>query len=313
MTFWNQNTLIAVLALLLCGLCLHCAPNLHAAEKKAVDQKMIGKWIEQLDANSLTKRQKARRELTKAGQAAIPALAKAALSDKRDLITHSIDILAEIAKTSDVAETKKAATVALEMLSESDKPSTAERAKLALQAEKDGGIQAFPGWDQPGGEFAGGNRFSDRSVSVSNINGMKTITIKEAGKTTMLQDQPSGGIGVRITGDGEPKQFAAANLDELKQKDPAAFALYQQYGGNAGGQRIANFGFGGFGLPGGFGNNMNMIAGGAQANGPADINNAGAGTAKQMMIQQLTEMKKRMAGNPAMQQLFDQQIKDLQQ
>lgn len=305
MTRFNRVTLVPVVALLL------CTPRLQAVEKNVVDQTMIEKWIEQLGADSLTQRQKARTELTKAGQTAIPALTKAALSDQRDLIAHSVDILADIAKGSDVAETRKAATVALEMLSESDKPSTAERAKLALRAEKDGGIQAFPGWDKPGGEFAG-NSFVNRSVSVSNINGMKTITVKEAGKTTTIQDQPAGRIGVRITGDGEPKQFVAKNLKQLKKKDPAAFALYQQFGGNAGGQNLANFGFGGFGLPGGFGNNMNIIANGAPANGRVDINNAAAATAQQTMIQQLTELKKRMAGNPQLQQLLDQQIKELQ-
>ena len=305
MTFLNQKTLTPVLAL------LFCTPCLQAADENVVEQTTIKKWIQQLDADSLTKRQKARTQLTKAGQIAIPALAKAALSDKRDLIAHSIDILAEIAKGSNVAETKKAATTALKMLSESKKPSTAERAKLALKAEKDGGIQAFPGWDKPGGQFGGGNRVVNRSVSVSSINGIKTITVKEAGKTTTLQGQPSGAIRVQITGNGQPKQFDAKNLQELKQKDPAAFALYQQYGGNAGGQNIVNFG--GFGLPGNLGNNINILGKGAQANAPmVDINNAGAGTANRLMIQQLTELKKSMAGNPQMQQILDQQIKDLQ-
>ena len=286
---------------------------MQSADDNVVDQVAIAKWIEQLDGDSLTKRQQARRELTRAGQTAIPALTKAALSEKRDLIAHSIDILAAIAEGSGDADTEKAAKVALEVLSESDKPSTSERARLALQAEKSGGIQAFPGWDQPGGEFAGGNRFANRSVSVSNMNGLRTITIKEAGKTTTIQDQPQGKMQVRITGEGEPKQFLVANAEELKKKDPAAFALHEQYGGNAGGQNFANFGFGGIGLKGAFGNNLNMMANRVQADVPVQNNNAGAFEAKRMLIEQLTELKKRMAGNPVMQQILDQQIRELQQ
>lgn len=305
MTYLNRNVLITVLSL------LFCAPWLQAAEENIVDQTMIGKWIEQLDADSLTKRQEARSKLIKAEQLAIPALAKAALSDKRELITQSIDILAEIAKKSDDAETQKAARVTLEMLAESDNPSTADRAKLALQTEKDSGIQAFPGWDQPGGEFAG-NSSVNRSVSVSNINGMKTIVVKEAGKTTTIQDQGMGAIGVRVTGEGQPKQFKVASLEELKKKDPVVFALYEQYGRNAGGQNFANIGFGGFGFSGGLGNNRNIVVNGVQANGPG-LNGAGAIDAKQMMIQQLSELKNRMAGNPAIQQVLDQQIRELQQ
>ena len=259
MTLMNQKALIAGFLL------LSFAPGSQASAEDVVDQATIKKWIQQLDADSLTKRQKARTQLTKADQAAIPALAKAALSDKRDLIVHSIDILAEIAAESNVAKTKKAATLALEMLAESNKPSTAQRAKLALQAKKDGGIQAFPGWDKPGSEFAGRN-VANRSVSVSSFNGIKTITVKEAGKTTTFQDQRSGAIRVRITGDGKPKEFAAKNLSDLKKKDPAAFALYQQYGGNGRGAKITNFG--GFGGAGGFGNKMEIFGNRAQANVP---------------------------------------------
>ena len=115
---------------------------------------------------------------------------------------------------------------------------------------------------------------------------------------------------MQIAGEGQPKQFTAKNLDELKKKDPAAFALYQQYGGNAGGQAMINFGR--MGLPGRFGNNMKIMGNGVQANGPVDVNIAGARNANQMMIQHLNELKRRMAGNPVMQQILDQQIKDLQ-
>ncbi len=297
MIILNQRILWATFVLL-------CSPAPLFAQQGDVNQASIQQWIEQLDADSLTKRQEARSQLTKAGQAAIPALAKAAISEKRGLIVHSIDILAELRSQSEDEDTKSAATIALKMLAESDSPSTAQRAKLALDAKKDDGIQAFPGWDQPGTEFAG--NAANRSVSVSSMNGIKTITVKEGGKTTTLQDQRSGAIRVKIEGVGDPKEFVAKDLDELKQKDPAAFAIYQQHGGNAGGLNVANFnGFGqaGFGDLGNFARN--------QAVGKAN-DDAGTNPASQIMIQQLKELKKRMAGHPQMQEILNQQIKDLE-
>ncbi|MEM1069832.1 MAG: hypothetical protein AAGI63_13105 [Planctomycetota bacterium] len=296
----NQRAFIALLTVVL------CMPSALKADDVVGDQTAIAKWIEQLDADSLTKRQKARTELIQSGKAAIPALTKAALSDKRDLIVHSIDILAEIRIKSEDADTKKAAGLALTVLSESNKPSTAQRAKLALEAKKDTGIQAFPDWDKPGAEF-GGNRFgnaANRSVSVSNINGVKTITVKEAGKTTTLQDQPSGSIRVQITGGDQPQEFVVKNLDELKEKDPAAFALYKQHGSNAGGMGMNFPGLGRLGMIRNFGGNQ------AQAN---NLNMAGGNAANQMMIQQLSELSKRMNGMPEIKQLLDQQIKELKQ
>lgn len=297
---------------------------LRADENKEtnVDQTKIEAWIEQLDADSLTKRQEARKQLTKAGQIAIPALAKAALSDKRDVIAHSIDILSEIVKNSEDAEAKKAANVVLETLAESEKPSTAQRAKLALEAKKDNGIQAFPGWDKPGSEFAGGGlgRNVNRRVSVSNFNGVKTISITEAGTTTVLQDEPSGAIRVRITGGEKPKEFVAKNLDDLKKKDPAVHALYQQHAGSARvnvfgmSRRLGGFGRGAvFGPGGAFANGANLAGNPAFGNAQGVVGNAAGGNAaNQLMIQQLTDLKNRMAGNALMQQMLDQQIKELQ-
>lgn len=293
-------------------LVLMCAPDALRADgnkETKVDQSKVEAWVEQLDADSLTKRQEARKQLTKAGQAAIPALAKAALSDKRDIIVHSIDVLSEIAKESEDAEAKKAAKVVLETLAESDKPSTAQRAKLALDTKKDNGIQAFPGWDKPGSEFAGGGlgKNVNRRVSVSNINGVKTISITEAGITTLLQDEPSGAIRVRITGGEKPKEFVAKSLDELKKKDPAVHALYQQHAGSARvnvfgmSRRLGGFGRGGVFGPGAFANGANLAG-----------NPVGGNAANEMMVQQLTDLRNRMAGNPRIQQLLDQQIQELQ-
>ncbi len=285
------------------------ASNLSATEdpeNQDANADEIADWIKQLGSESLIERQKARENLTEAGQAAVPALAQAALSDERKIIELSIDVLGDITHKSEDEEAKEAAKITLEMLAESEQPSTADRAKLALDAEQGGGIQAFPGWDKPGSEFARGGGGVNRSVSVTNINGVKTITVKENGITTTLQDMAGGKIRVTVEGGEKPKQFVAQDLDDLKKKDESAFALYQQQ---------ANGGLAGFGGLGGFGNLG--LGGNMQANGNAaqagQINFAGANAAevRQRIIQQLLDLKERMAGNPVMQEMLDEQIKQL--
>ena len=269
------------------------------------DQQQIAQLIEQLNDSSLTKRSEARKKLAEFGQQAISQLTTAALSDKRELITQSIDILADMANKADDKETADAAKIALQSLAESDKPSTADRAKLALDSEKDGGIKAFPGWDKPNSEFNGNmGGGMNRSVSVSSSNGIKTITIKENGITTVIQDLAGGKIGVQVTGGEKPVQFVANNKDELKKKDEGLFALYEQY--NNGMQMR------------GFGNIGNMLgqtgngnrAGAEAIAGESNFETTG-GPATAMLIQHLNQMKQRFPANHPMQKMLDQQIAEL--
>jgi len=89
-----------------------------AAEAKPGE---IDELVAQLDHDRLTKRQQAQKKLLSMGKAAIPALAKAALSGRRETIEKSIDVLAKLAQSKDEG-TKDAARVTLQMLSESEQP-----------------------------------------------------------------------------------------------------------------------------------------------------------------------------------------------
>ena len=111
-----------------------------------------------------------------------------------------------------------------------------------------------------------------------------------------------GGIRVTTkTGEKDPVAITAKNEADLKKRSPEAFALYQQYANQAGG----------FGIGNGIGNASGNRNGGFGNGGGANININGGGnsSASQRMVEQLKELKKRMAGNPAMQRLLDQQIK----
>jgi hypothetical protein len=267
----------------------------------------IEEQVAQLDHERLTKRQQAQKKLLSMGKAAIPALAKAALSGKRETIEKSIDVLAKLAQSSDES-TKDAARVTLQMLSESEQPSTADRAKLALNSREAEGIKPFEGWDKPGNVFAGGGQMN-RSVTVSRVNGVLAVNVKEAGKETSIQELVGGKLFVAITGGEKPIELMAKNLDDLRKKQPEAAALYEQYAGGkmpAGFNGAFNGAFNG-GMANVFGNGM-AIGNGFAANGFQG--NGNFGDASQMVIRQLEQLKGRMA-DPAMQAMIDQQIQAL--
>ena len=303
---WNKIMVPVAMSIAVVGILILVPQSLgDMQDEEQKDQEKIEKLIEQLNDSSLTKRAEARQKLREFGQSAIGPLTAAALSDKRELITQSIEILADMKDKSTDEATANAAKVALETLAESEKPSTADRAKLALNSEKDGGIKAFPGWDKPNSEFNGNmGAGMNRSVSVSSVNGVKTITVKENGLTTVIQDLAGGKIGVEKTGGEKPIKFVAKNLDDLKKKDESAFAIYQQQGN---GMQMRGFEQ--------FGNLLGQTGNGNRGNAEAiaiESNNQTTGdTATLMLIQQLTQMKQRMPENKAMQNMLDKQIADL--
>lgn len=270
-----------------------------SAAKAAPDMKQIDALVEQLGHKQLTRRVQAKKDLLKAGKTAIPSLARAALSDERESIERSIDILGALAQSKD-EETADAAQVTLQMLTESKKPSTAERAKSVLNTKEADGIKPFEGWDKAGNPFAGGGQ--NRSVSVSNINGVRSIRIVENGKETLIEEVPGRGIRVKTQKEEKPFELVAKSADDLKKRLPEVYKLYKQYTSGAG--ITPGFGqFGGFQF-----GNANAI-GNANGGQAFQFNAAGQGSANQAMLQQLKELKRRMVGNPTMQQLLDQQIK----
>lgn len=276
----------------------------HADDKpgETTQLQQIDNWVVQLGDERLTERIKAEKQLVAAGKEAIPALAKAALAGNRAAIEKSIDVLGKLAQSKD-EETRDAARITLQMLSEGDQPSTAERAKIALNTKEADGIKPFEGWDKPGNQFAGGGNMN-RSVSMSNINGLRTISVKEGPLETTLQELRGDRILAQITGGEKPVELVARNAEDLKKKLPEAAALYEQYTAVNQGPAIQ--------FPGlGFGN-----AGGGQQATTSSITIQGGAIdgnegSTEILKQQLIELKNRMSGNPLMQQMLDQQIREL--
>lgn len=337
-TSFRHVAIVALVFLPSCGIMTRAAlgqgipdkPNASKPDKernaKAAE---LESWIEQLTESSLTKRRKAKEALVQADAAAIPLLAKAALSDRRELIVYSLEILGTLADKSPAEETRKAARTTLQTLADSELPSTSERAKQILSSQPTDGIEAFPGWDDPNSGYGGGmNGAVKRSVSVSSVNGVKTIRIEDSGKITTFRDEPRGAIRVTLEDEGKKKkEFVAKNLADLKKKDADSHALYEQHsngvgGGGFGGASFSGGGFsGGTQQFGGFGNSFAFGPGGVvvgkpqMVGGAVAFGNAGGQVnneaATAMMIQQLEELKKRLADHPEMVQMLDSQIEAL--
>lgn len=310
------STTVVLLCLLPCWITVawcQDAPPIEAQDKTT----QIESWIQQLNESSLTKRRKAKEALIQAGADAIPHLAKAALADKRELIVYSLEVLGTLAEKSPEQETRDAARITLEMLAESDQPSTAARAKQLLATKAAEGIEAFPGWDDPNSGFAGGGG-GNRSVSVSSVNGVKSIRVEEDGRITTFRDEPRGAIRVSIQQGDKKRDFVAKNLADLKKQDESAHSLYQQhsngvsggFGGNAGGFAGGNMAVGGFGgrLGGPIQGFQNNVVIGNQAN--ANVN---PGEANTMMIQNLEDLKRRLVDQPEMVKVIEAQIQMLKQ
>ncbi len=108
-----------------------------------------------------------------------------------------------------------------------------------------GNVQAFA---------FGGNQ---KQISVSNVNGERTINARENGKQVEISDRDGKNITVRVeeeaNGKKQTNEYKAADLDELKQKHPDAAKLYEEYTQQAPGiqvQAVFNA-FPGFPAPGG--------------------------------------------------------------
>lgn len=305
-SFCPSSILRALLTVMLVPACVSYsladekAPDTEAAP----DMEQIDGWVAELGHQQLTRRVKAKKNLLKAGKTAIPSLARAALSDKREAIERSIDVLGTLSQSQD-EETADAARVTLKMLTESNKPSTAERARSVLNTKQAEGIKPFEGWDKPGNPFAGGGR--NRSVSVSSINGVRTIKVVENGQETVIQEVPRRGIRVETVADGKPVKVLAKDAADLRKRLPDVYALYEQY--TSGPAMPAGFGpLGPFGQVGGFPLGNGNPAANANGGQAFSLQMSGQGSANQMLTRQLKELRRRMAGNPAMQKLLDQQI-----
>ncbi len=278
-------------------------------QKTVVAVEQIESWIADLTSPRVSKRQKARQEIVKAGQAGIPSLVVAANSDDGDLSEKAIGILGVLLQSKDV-DTKDAALAALEMLTESAGKNVAARAQTTLNSSRVPGVKPkmIPG--QAGGE----KQFSRVSVSV--VNGSKRIEVEENELSVTILDDPTNGIEMEITKDDKVTKVSALDKKDLEKKNPEAFKLFEKYSnGNRIQRPFRRFGGGNVSVSSSFSSSFttNSNNGNFQfnANGklPADANQ---GDAVKTMIDQLRELQKRVEDNEQLKALLEAQINELE-
>jgi hypothetical protein len=231
--------------------------------KPAVAAESIAQLIEQLDSAKFKDRQKATEKLAVKGKEAIPALEKAAATGNLEVSSRATTLLGGMLKSTDQA-TAQAAEKSLQKLAGGESPSASRKAKSILE-EKNGPKQndqdvfgpgggiVIPGGVIPGGGFGGriiinggqlniGGGPGMRSVSVSNVNGVKEIEVSEDGRKIKIQDDPANGIKIESTekenGKETTKKYEAKNADDLKKNQPAGYEIYKKYVGEQQGNAV---------------------------------------------------------------------------
>jgi len=215
---------------------------------KVTPQQVAG-WIQELDADSSRVRDRATKDLIRAGKAAVEPAAQAAKGTSLEVTTRCIEILKSLLASEDAA-TKEAAKAALEKLAADKKHEAGSLAQGVLDAAKPrpqtvedrlraliraqqiaigarAGIQIAPGniavqiaVGDAGGQREVSVRENGRKIQIRENNKEIVVTVTEPGK-----DKAAGGGKEQP----KPKVYKAANAAELKKKHPEAYKLYLKY------------------------------------------------------------------------------------
>jgi len=227
-------------------------PEADVKDNVAPDHAQRKQWIEDLDSGQFSKRQHATVELRRAGTRVFPLLVEASASESRERSGRAIQILEYYFKNGD-ADSKAAAEKSLKSVVENGPQRASQRASHILKPPVEP-MNPAPGPQQGAIQLQvlGGLVRGAKQIKVSNVNGVKTITSKEPGKTVELKEDPNAGIKMKVTetknGKKKVTNYEAKNAAELKKKHPDAHKLYQEL--NKAGRGVFQIQIGGIpGLP----------------------------------------------------------------
>ncbi len=208
-----------------------------SATEGSASEEQIAQWIADLDAAEFSQRQDATIALRRQGPAVFPQLVEAARGASRERSARAVQII-EFHYRNGSDQAKQQAKRALETIAEKASPRIARRAKSILHPTP----EVHPAAPARAAQQAAILRLramraaalgnGARTVTISNVNGVKTITIREKKRTVKLVESPQDGITLTITqtknGKQEVKVYKAKNADELKKKDKQAYEVYQE-------------------------------------------------------------------------------------
>ncbi len=206
---------------------------------ESASEEQIAQWIADLDAAEFSQRQDATIALRRQGPAVFPQLVEAAQGTSRERSARAVQII-EFHYRNGSDQAKQQAKQALETIAQKASPRIARRAASILRPTPP--PQANPGAPARAAQQAAilrlramraaALRNGARTVTISNVNGVKTITIREKDRTVKLVESPQDGITLTVTqtknGKQEVKIYKAKNADELKKKDKQAYEVYQE-------------------------------------------------------------------------------------
>jgi hypothetical protein len=127
------------------------AGDAAAPPPAAASAEQIARWVRELDDDRFDVREAAHRNLRRAGQRALPALASAAASDSLEVATRAFRILRELLSSADEATGAEIRAVLLRLAASTD-PRVAARARavlalhhgrIAAQLEKGGALVVY--------------------------------------------------------------------------------------------------------------------------------------------------------------------------
>lgn len=207
------------------ALCLGPAWAAIADEQPTAPAAEVTGLLRQLSAPAFTARQAASRRLAELGPAAIGPLEQAAASPEHEVSSRAIEILKQHFQSPDEAS-KLPAQAILQRLEKSETVATAQRARDVLSPPRryspNTGNLPLP----RGGMVT-------RTVTTHEVNGRREMEIRENDRKVTIQTFPGGRIDFEVNetqnGKNVSRKVQAADLGELKRKDPAAGQLYEQY------------------------------------------------------------------------------------
>ncbi len=176
---------------------------------------------------------------------AIPLLMTAAESDNLQGQHAAFNLLVRLAKPEN--ELGKSARAALKELSKSKKPQVVAAATQAIRA-------LLPAADPPaqpalnigrGVRGRGGLMVQQvEAVVTTTINGERQIQVRTVGMKIDIKDRDGKEIEMKVTetAGGKETTYTAKDADDLKQKHPAVFPLYEKYTKQRPGQPAFNGG-----------------------------------------------------------------------
>jgi len=220
--------------------------------KPEVTKSQIAKWVEDLDAEQFPVREQATRRLFEAAPQAMDAIAAAAASESREASSRAFEILRR-SLAGDDAKLQAKAKAALEKLASSESEQTARLAKTALEnaaQEQPQAAQRAPAAAVPlaparirvFGGAVGGRGIELKVVQATEVDGVKTVTVRDGDKEIEIEKNPDDGITVKVTekvdGKEKTKAYQAKTAEELEKKHPEAHKLYKEYAEGDGGIRL---------------------------------------------------------------------------